>query len=160
MSNDKWKMKVSTPWGKNTEFEQGRIVAIDPGAKRVGVAVSDELRIAVRPLPAIPRGNWKRLLRDLTDIIESLEARALVIGLPLRLDGTEGVPAKEARELAERFRLSLRIPVYLQDERLTTFAARENLREEGHSQREIGGLLDSESAAIILRDFLAAATAD
>ena len=140
--------------------EPGRIVAIDPGAKRVGVAISDELRVAVRPLPAIPRGNWKQLLRAVTEVIESFAARALVIGLPLRLDGTEGASAAAARELAAKFRFSLRIPVYLQDERLTTFAARENLKEEGHGKREIGKLLDSESAAIILRDFLAAANAD
>jgi putative pre-16S rRNA nuclease len=132
----------------------GRLVALDLGQKRVGVAVSDEMQITFRPLPALPRTNWKQLLRDVTDIIRDFDARALIIGLPLSLDGTQGSAAQEATRLAHNFALSLNIPVYLQDERLTTREAEENLRLGGHETTEIRRLVDSEAATIILRDFL------
>jgi len=106
----------------------GRLVALDLGAKRVGVAVSDELQIAATPLPFVARRSWKDLLRRVAAIIEGYDARGLVIGLPLGLDGRDGEAAQEARRLAENFRRSLNVPVYLQDERLTTFAAGEQLK--------------------------------
>ena len=133
----------------------GRWLAIDLGAKRVGLAVSDELRITVNPLQAIERRSWKDLLRRVAAIIESYDARGLVIGLPLSLDGTEGSAAKDTRAVAEKFKLSLSIPVYLQDERLTTFAATAQLKAAGRSDYQVEREVDSESAALILHDFLA-----
>jgi putative pre-16S rRNA nuclease len=132
----------------------GRLVALDLGAKRVGVAVSDELQITATPLPFIERRSWKDLLRRVVSIIEAYDARGLVIGLPLGLDGSDGDAAQEARRLAENFRRSLNVPVYLQDERLTTFAADVKLRSEGVRPAEIENRIDSESAALILRDFM------
>ena len=132
----------------------GRLVALDLGAKRVGVAVSDELQIAVTPLPFIERRSWKDLLRRVAAIIEGYDARGLVIGLPLGLDGRDGEAAQEARRLAENFRRSLNVPVYLQDERLTTFAAEEKLKSENVRPGEIENRVDSESAALILHDFM------
>ena len=121
----------------NPPETDGRLVALDLGAKRVGVAVSDELRIAVTPLPFIERRSWKDLLRRVAAIIEGYDARGLVIGLPLGLDGSDGDAAQEARRLAENFRRSLNVPVYLQDERLTSFAAEEKLKAEGLRPEEI-----------------------
>ena len=132
----------------------GRLVALDLGAKRVGVAVSDELQITVTPLPLIERRSWKDLLRRVAAIIEAYDARGLVIGLPLGLDGSDGEAAQEARRLSENFRRSLNVPVYLQDERLTSFAAEEKMRSEGARTEEIESRIDSESAALILRDFI------
>ena len=133
----------------------GRLLAIDLGTKRVGMAVSDELRITVNPLPAIDRRSWKDLLRRVAAVIESYDARGLVIGLPLSLDGTEGPAAKDARAVAEKFQRSLRIHVYLHDERLTTFAATAELKAAGRSDQQIEREVDSEAAAVILRDFFA-----
>ena len=133
----------------------GRVLALDLGAKRVGVAVSDELRMTVSPLPAIERRSWKDLLRRVAAVIESYDARGLVIGLPLSLDGTETSAAQDARATAEKFQRSLGVPVYLQDERLTTVAATAHLRAAGRSAREIRRQVDSESAAVILGDFIA-----
>jgi putative Holliday junction resolvase len=133
----------------------GRLLALDLGAKRVGVAVSDELRITTNPLPAIERRSWKHLLRRVADIIESYDAQALVIGLPLSLDGAEGSAAQEARATAVKFQRSLNLPVYLQDERLTTLTATAQLKESGRNAREIKELVDSESASVILGDFIA-----
>ena len=132
----------------------GRLLALDLGAKRVGVAVSDELRITVSPLPAIERRSWKDLLRWVARIVEGYEARGLVIGLPLSLDGGEGSAAQEVRYVAEKFRLSLIIPVYLQDERLTTVAAASDLRSAFRSEDEVAAEVDSAAAALILRDFI------
>jgi putative Holliday junction resolvase len=87
-------------------------------------------------------------------LLQSFDAQALVIGLPLNLDGTEGLAATEARRLARNFELSLHIPVHMQDERLTSVEAEEALRAAGGTQTDIGRNVDSESAAIILRDFL------
>jgi putative Holliday junction resolvase len=70
------------------------------------------------------------------------------------MDGTEGPAAKEARRLFRNFSLSLDLPVYLQDERLTTREAEEVLRDEGLSEEELTGMIDSASAVLILRDFL------
>jgi putative Holliday junction resolvase len=132
----------------------GRVLALDLGTKRVGVAVCDELRLTVRPLPAIQRTSWKRLLLAVSELCEQFDAESLVIGLPLRLDGTEGDAATEARRLARNFGLSLKIPVHLQDERLTSKEAESALREAGYAGAEITERVDSESAAIILRDYL------
>jgi putative Holliday junction resolvase len=121
----------------------------------VGVAVSDELRITVRPLPLLHRTNWKQLLSAVADLIQHFDAQALVIGLPLNLDGTEGQAAREARRLARNFELSLKIPVHLQDERLTSREAEEVLRTAGRSGDDLHQHLDSEAAVIILRDFIA-----
>src|SRR5207253_2627460 len=132
----------------------GRTLALDPGRKRVGLAISDELGITARPLPALRRTNWKKLLGDVNQIVRDYDAKRLLIGLPLKLDGTVGEAAEEAIELHRKFSLSLEIPVYLQDERLTSREAEAKLLEEGHSLDEVASLVDSESAVIILRDFL------
>jgi putative Holliday junction resolvase len=79
----------------------------------------------------------------------------VVIGLPLNLDGTEGDAAREARRIARNISLSLAVPVYLQDERLTSRAAEESLREAGVNGVELKNRLDGEAAALILRDFIA-----
>lgn len=137
------------------DVPRGRLLALDLGQKRVGMAVSDELQITVRALPPLSRTNWKQLLRAVADTLASFDACALVLGLPLRLDGTEGEMAAEARRLARNFQRSLSVPVYLQDERLTTQAAEEVLRAEGIDAAKRHERLDSEAAAIILRDFIA-----
>ena len=133
---------------------RGRLLALDLGAKRIGVAISDELRITARPVPMISRRSWKELLRQVAGLVESFAAKGLVIGLPLRLDGTEGSAAANVRTVAEKFRRSLGVPVYLQDERLTTFAANSDLKSTGLNESDIKREVDSEAAAIILRDFI------
>ena len=137
---------------------QKPIVALDLGAKFVGVAVSDERHITIKRLPPLKRSNWKRLLSEVESLIENFDAEALVLGLPLRLDGDRGSSAMEIERLARNFSKSLRVPVYLQDERLTSFDARHRLISEGHDEEEIRTLIDGEAAALILRDFLTSDT--
>ncbi len=130
------------------------ILALDLGEKRVGVAVSDALAISIKPLAAIERTNWKQLLRAVQEFVHSFDAQTVVIGLPLSLNGSEREAAQGARHAAEKFARSLSVPVYLQDERLTSIEARENLKVDGVADEQVDSRIDSESAVIILRDFL------
>ena len=120
----------------------------------MGVAVSDALSISISRLDALPRTNWKQLLRDVDNVVHRFDAQTVVIGLPLRLNGSIGDSALEVRTVARKFARSLKIPVYLQDERLTSFAAEQNLRTEGYKADQLSARVDSEAAAVILRDFL------
>jgi putative Holliday junction resolvase len=133
---------------------QGRVLAIDMGSKRVGLAVSDELRLTVRALQPLPRTPWKRLLSSLAELCEQFDVRTIVLGLPLRLDGTEGDAADEVRRVGHNLQLSLKLPIFFQDERLTSKDAESSLRERGFQGGEISDRVDSEAASIILSDFL------
>ena len=130
------------------------VVALDLGEKRVGVAVSDSLLISINALDALPRTNWKKLLRNVADLIRQYDAQTMVIGLPLRLNGSDGDAALEVRRVALNFARSLNVPVYLQDERLSSVEAEQNLRLKGYKHDEISAHIDSEAAAVILGDFL------
>src|SRR6266540_1026982 len=143
METDKQKNPIRAP-----------VVALDLGEKRVGIAVSDALSISITRLAAVPRTNWKQMLRDVDDLVRRFDAQTVVIGLPLRLNGSAGDSALQARRMALKFAQSLAVPVYLQDERLSSVAAEENLRNDGYSREQLSALVDSEAAAIILRDFL------
>ena len=134
---------------------QGRVLAIDIGSKRVGLAVSDELRLSVRTLPPLARTPWKRLVASLAEVCEEFDVRSIVLGLPLRLDGFEGEAALEARRVARNLELSLKLPLFLQDERLTSKTAEASLKARGLDAGEISRQVDSEAASIILTDFLA-----
>ena len=132
----------------------GRIVAIDAGTKRVGVAVCDEQRIVCRPLSVLQRSSWKKLLLQVKSIVAEYDAIALVVGLPYNFDGTESEMTGIAREMARKFGLSLEVPVYLQDERATTYEARGRLWKAGLEGDKMRAVVDSEAATIILSDFL------
>jgi putative holliday junction resolvase len=132
----------------------GPILALDLGEKLVGAAVSDEKLITIKRLPPLKRSNWKKLLQDVLSLIERFDVKTIVIGLPLSLDGTHGDAAERVQRVAQNLARSVSLPVYLQDERLTSFEAMENLKAEGKRREEIPALIDGEAAALILRDFL------
>jgi len=133
----------------------GRLVALDLGTKRIGIAVSDELQIVTRAVKTIDRKGWKKLLLQIKEILADFDAVALVIGLPYNFDGSESEMSREARRLARNFSLSLEIPVILQDERVTSYEAKGRLWKEGVSGKEFRQRVDNEAAAIILSDFIA-----
>lgn len=132
----------------------GRILAIDLGSIHTGVAVCDENRISIRRLKTLIRTNWKKFVHELQDLCRDLDARAVVIGLPLNMNGSHGAAALDARRVARNLELSLRLPIYLQDERLTSQFAADELKNEGSHQSEITEHIHSQSAVLILRDFL------
>ena len=131
---------------------QGRILALDPGTKRIGVAICDGDRVVTTPLPRIDRSSWKKLLSEIKQLLQQFDAKALVMGLPLESDGRESEMSSEAREMARKFALSLAIPVFVQDERVTSYDAKGRLWDKGVADAK--DLVDSEAAALILSDFL------
>ena len=132
----------------------GRILAIDPGTKRLGLAISDEKKIIATPLAAVDKTSWKKLLSEIKAVIASYDAVAVVVGLPLNTDGSESFMSKEARKMADKLALSIDLPVYLQDERMTSYEARGRLWQRGIEPSMTKQFVDSEAAAIILTDFL------
>lgn len=134
--------------------ETGRLLALDLGMKHVGVAVSDELQFTVRPVCVLERQGWKKFLKQIIAFLDEFDAVGLVLGLPYNTDGSESEMSLEARRLARNFSLSIDTPVFLQDERLTSYEAKGYLTKLGLSEKEIWERVDSEAAAIILSDFL------
>ena len=132
----------------------GRLLALDLGMKHIGVAVSDERQFTVRPVAVIERKSWKKLLKRVIVYLAEFDAVGLVLGLPLETDGGESAMSLEARRLARNFSLSVAVPVFLIDERLTSYEAKGYLTKLGLSVEEIWNRVDSEAAAIILRDFI------
>ena len=134
--------------------QSGRLLALDVGMKHIGVAVSDELQFTVRPVAVIERKSWKKVLKQVVAFLDEFDAVGLVLGLPYNTDGSESEMSQEARRLARNFSLSINLPIFLQDERLTSYEAKGYLTKLGLSKEEIWDRVDSEAAAIILSDFL------
>ena len=132
----------------------GRILALDLGTRKIGVAVCDERQLTARPLPVIARRSWKELLIKVSALIVEFDAVALVLGLPYNFDGSESAMSAEARKLHRNFTLSLEIPVFFQDERATSYEARGNLWKRGAHLKQTREKIDGEAAAIILDDFI------
>ncbi len=150
--------KETTNAGEFTDVfrapETGRLLALDLGMKHIGVAVSDELQFTVHPVAVIERTSWKKVLKQVIAFLDEFDAVGLVLGLPLNTDNSESEMSLEARRLARNFSLSLKVPVFLIDERLTSYEAKGYLTKLGLSVEEIWNRVDSEAAAIILSDFL------
>jgi putative holliday junction resolvase len=131
-----------------------RVLAIDPGSKRVGLAVSDPSGTIAQPLETIAAEPADSLAERLAEIARRSEAGRIVVGLPRRMDGSLGPEAKSARELATQLRRSSKLPVELVDERLTTAAAERSLLETGMRRRKRRANIDRVAAAILLQSHL------
>ncbi|PYP85928.1 MAG: Holliday junction resolvase RuvX [Blastocatellia bacterium AA13] len=131
-----------------------RALALDLGAKRIGIAISDALGITVRPVETIRRSNLSRDIARLKQLVEDLEPEAIVVGLPLRMDNTIGDAARGALSFADRLRAELALPVFTEDERLTSYEADQMMIERSFSRKERRERSDEYAAMIILRDFL------
>jgi putative Holliday junction resolvase len=131
-----------------------RYLAIDLGAKRTGLAVGDSIIGLVQPLRVldVPRGPL--LLDALAKAIDDVGPNRLVIGLPINMDGSEGPAAASVRALAAELEARTRVPVDVQDERLTSFAAEAHLDRSGRTHKEKKEIRDALAAAEILRDYL------
>jgi putative Holliday junction resolvase len=132
-----------------------RVVAIDPGTRRVGIAVSDETALIAQPLRAIDAEPLATLVARLAAIVSELGGSEIVVGLPRRLDGSLGPEAKRARELTEELRRQTRLPVALVDERLSTAAAERSLLATGRRRAQRRREVDAVAAALILETYLA-----
>jgi len=128
-----------------------RYLAIDYGAKRTGLAICDPSETIVSPMLIIE--GQKNLLEKIVDIVEAEGVEAIVLGLPLNMDDSQGPQAKLVLRFADRLKKKLKIPIHLQDERLTSFSAREKLAPAEFTLKKKKKRLDAVAAAEILHAF-------
>jgi putative Holliday junction resolvase len=131
-----------------------RVLAIDLGTKNIGTAVSDGLGLTVRPVETIRGASAEAALTRLKFLVEDLEAQTVVVGVPLKSDGTAGDAARRALKFIERLRTRLDVPVVIQNERLTSYEAEQTMIERGLSAKERRARSDEFAAMIILREYL------
>ena len=131
-----------------------RVLGLDVGARRIGVAVSDPLGITAQGLETLQRKNKKHDFQFLERIIREYEVREIVVGLPLRMSGEEGTQAEKIQAFAEDLRKRFALPVHLWDERLTSAEANRLLRETDLSIEKRGKAVDRMAAILILQGWM------
>jgi putative Holliday junction resolvase len=134
----------------------GRIMALDVGSRRIGVAVSDPLGITAQGLDTIQRQNKRRDLEALRELLAKYDVREIVVGLPLRLSGLEGTQSEKMRQFADELRAKFGLTVHLWDERWTSTEANRLLRETDLSIRKRGQAVDRMAAILILQSWMQA----
>ncbi len=133
----------------------GRILAVDWGERRFGIAVSDESQIIATPLTTLTRRAGKRFpMPSFLALVEDQQAVGLVVGLPLTPKGHEAEAARAARELGQRVTRRTGLPLVMADERMTTARAHAAIREQGGSTRGRKEEVDALAAAVLLQGFL------
>jgi putative holliday junction resolvase len=131
-----------------------RAMGLDVGTKTVGVALGDELGITAQALTTIRRKNLKEDLSQLASLIEEHEVSVLVVGLPLNMDGSEGLKAQECRAFGAALQEKTELPIEYWDERLSTVAAQRVLLEADLSREKRRKVIDQVAAAVILQGWL------
>lgn len=132
----------------------GRILALDVGARKIGLAVSDPLGITAQGLDTLRRTNKRRDLAHLESLIGEYKVAEIVVGLPLKMSGQPGPQAEKVSAFAEELRRRFGLPVHLWDERLTSTQANRVLRQSEISIRRRGLAVDRLAAVLILQNFL------
>ncbi|RJP27103.1 MAG: Holliday junction resolvase RuvX [Candidatus Omnitrophota bacterium] len=132
----------------------GRILALDLGSKRIGLALSDNLRITAQPHSTLENGKPETVVEAIREIVEHENVTEIVIGNPKRLDGSSGEMANAAKNLAARLRESLSLPIRLWDERFSTHAAERALLEGNVRRAKRKKVVDQTAAAWILQGYL------
>jgi putative Holliday junction resolvase len=131
-----------------------RILALDFGSRTIGLAVTDELGLTAQGLPTYRRSNKKNDLDYLRRLIRQFDVGEIVMGLPLRMSGEEGIQADKVQDFAEALRRKFKLPLHLFDERLTSVEANRVLRETEMSIRRRAEVVDQLAAVLILQSFL------
>lgn len=147
-----------------------KIIAVDYGRARIGLAIAEMPHGAAQPLATLERINRNEDMRRLRELVRDHGVKSVVVGLPLRLDGTRGEMAEEAERFAQRVRKQIGVTVEMVDERLTSWEAERQLEEQFGRRLKVEGRaskkkasekasVDSMAAAIILREYLARSSA-
>ncbi len=131
-----------------------RIIGLDVGEKRIGVAVSDELAIAAHPLTVIVRDGLEKDLRKIEEIVQEYSAVGIVVGLPLNMNGTIGESARKALSFADSLKKKLPVSVETCDERLTTVSSEKVLLEADLSREKRKKVIDKVAATLLLQCYL------
>lgn len=133
-----------------------RILALDHGTKRIGVALSDELGWTAQPLETIERRTLDRDIAHIRELVRTHDVGQVLLGLPLRLNGEEGPAVQAVHEFVARLGEALPVPIVTWDERMTTKAAEELLIAADVSRKKRKGVVDRVAAAILLQSYLEA----
>ncbi len=131
---------------------EGRIMGLDIGGKRIGVAISDETRIIATPVRFVERGAGDR--RAFAELIERYTVGRLVVGLPTGMSGREGPQSADVRAYADQLAMDLDLPMDYWDERLSTAIAERTLIAGGSSRADRRTRVDAVAAAVILQGYL------
>lgn len=132
----------------------GRTLGVDPGTKRVGLAVCDELGLSVRPLETVSQRDFDARVARVCEVAQEQDVVRLVVGMPRNMDGTRHASAGRVRAFALTCRKRSGLELEFQDERLTTVEAERLLRAAGKSRRRVQDEIDAAAAAVLLRDWL------
>jgi putative holliday junction resolvase len=132
----------------------GRILGLDVGSRRIGIAVSDPLGITAQGLETLHRRNKRHDFEHLGRVIDEYGVKEIVVGLPLRMSGAEGTQADKMQAFAEELRKRFQLPVHLWDERLTSAEANRLLRETDLSIEKRGKAVDRMAAILILQGWM------
>lgn len=132
----------------------GRVLGLDLGDVRIGVAISDPDRRLAMPVGTVQVGRPPGEMRAIADLVVDHAATLVVVGEPISLDGTRGTRASHAASFAEALRSFLHVPVLLHDERLSTVEAERALRDAGVTGRRRRSVVDATAAQIILQAWL------
>ena len=144
---------VSTKEGKPDRLTK-RVLGLDVGSRRIGIAVSDPLGITAQGLETLQRRNKRADLAALERVIREYEVREIVVGLPLRMSGAEGTQSDKMQVFAEDLRKRFRLPVHMWDERLTSAEANRLLRETEMSIDKRAKAVDRMAAVLILQGWM------
>ncbi|PYK76186.1 MAG: Holliday junction resolvase RuvX [Verrucomicrobia bacterium] len=131
-----------------------RVLGVDLGQARTGVALSDELRMLAHPLETIENSSAEKVARRVRQIVAEKEVDCVVVGLPRHMNGSLGPAAEKAQQFVEKLRSLISCEVVTWDERLSTVAAERALRDAGKKTRETRGIRDQVAAQIILQSYL------
>ena len=150
---------------ESRESKQGRILALDYGRSRIGMAIAEPQTALARPLATLVRVNRNEDMRRLRELVREYRINQIVVGLPLRLDGTRGEMAEEAARFGARVHKQIGLPVEMVDERLTSWEAERLLKEQQgrilhaassrtRKKETAGPGVDAMAAALILKEYL------
>lgn len=131
-----------------------RVMGLDVGTATIGVAVSDELGYTAQGVEVIRRTGLKTDLERLGELARAYQVESVVVGIPRNMNGTYGPAAEEVRRFAREIKKRLGLPLYEEDERLTTVAAERVLLEADLSRRRRRQVVDQVAAVLILQSFL------
>ncbi|MBI5182448.1 MAG: Holliday junction resolvase RuvX [Nitrospirae bacterium] len=131
-----------------------RILGLDIGDKRIGIAVSDELRMCAHGVKTIERKGIKEDIRQIKEICEEYGVEGIVAGLPINMDGTCGFSVQKVQDFVSLLKEQVSIPVNTWDERLSTVAAERNLIDADMSRKKRKTVIDKIAATIILQGYL------
>lgn len=132
------------------------LLGIDFGDARIGLAISDELRMLAHPLETVPGADWAAAIARIAEVAAERRVETLVIGLPLRMDGSEGRAVERVRKFAKQLAAALSdaVSIVEVDERLTTVSAMEKMRASGRTAKNSRSEIDQAAAVEILQDYL------